>query len=70
MDGRMTNLQLVLFAAGVCAGVGVLGTALASIWSKVMYPDTFDRDTVVTLAKIFFGIGGFFFILGLVLKFT
>jgi len=70
MDNGMSNLQLVLFTMGVYVGVGVLGTTLASIWSRIMYPDAFDRDTVLGLAKIFFGIGGFFFVLFLVLKFT
>jgi len=70
MDSGMTNVQLILFTFAVFAGVGVVGTALASAWSKMIYPDTFDRDRVFTLAKIFFGIGGFFFILFLVLKFT
>ena len=66
----MSDLQAVLFMFGVSAGVGLTGTVLASMWSRVMYPDAFDRDTVLGLAKIFFGIGGFFFILFLVLKFT
>lgn len=51
-------------------GLAVTGTALTSLWSKITNPQAFDRDTVIKLAKIWFGWSGFALLLFLVLKFT
>jgi hypothetical protein len=65
----VNDFQLVLLVGAVLSGVCLSSTAMASLWSKAMYPSTFDRDTVYSLAKIFFGDGGVLFVLFLGIKF-
>jgi len=66
----MKNQHLTVEVAMLLIGLAVTGTALTSLWSKITNPQAFDRDTVIKLAKIWFGWSGFALLLFLVLKFT
>jgi hypothetical protein len=49
--------------------VGAIGFALSIFWGRVTRPDTFDRDTIAFLGKMWTGIAGGFVILYFLLKY-
>jgi hypothetical protein len=50
-------------------GTGIVGLVLSVLWGRMTRPDSFDRDTVVFLAKMFGSISVGGVIVFLILKY-
>lgn len=60
------HASLTLLAIGVF--LSVTGTLLAILWGRLMRPQTFGKDEIVFLAKLFGAMGLLPLILGIVMK--
>jgi hypothetical protein len=48
---------------------GVIGFVSSILWGRITRPDTFDRDTIAFLGKMWIGIAGGFVVLYFLLRY-
>jgi hypothetical protein len=53
----------------ILATMGAIAFALSIFWGRITRPDTFDRDTIAFLGKMWIGIVGGFVVLYFLLKY-
>ena len=51
------NLADLLLMAAFCLGVSVVGSSLAIAWYRLTSKGPLERDKILFLIKLFFGIG-------------
>jgi hypothetical protein len=62
-------METFLQLAGILLGAGTVATLLASGWYVVTQKEPLDRGTILTLAKIFYGIAVPGLLVALLLKY-
>jgi hypothetical protein len=67
MNADLENLLIMVIGAFF---VGTTGSALAILWSRIVRQAWPDRDTMIGLAKVFYGIGALGIVMYLFLKYA
>jgi hypothetical protein len=52
------DLQMALIVVVVMTGLGIVGSVVGVLWYRMVAPSSLDKDTVVFICKLFFGIAG------------
>jgi hypothetical protein len=63
-------MHLLVEFIEVCLFASTAGTVLSLFWYKATQKEQLDRETITFFVKLWYGIGGIAFVIGVLLKYA